>query len=86
VGRGYALEMLLSGRWITAAEAKKIKMVNRVVARTELLPTVEKLADTIRQYDRTALSNAKQAIVEGLDLPLPQGLELEARLAGLRQY
>ena len=86
VGRGYALEMLLSGRWITAAEAKKIKMVNRVVARTELLPAVEKLADTIRQYDRTALSNAKQAIVEGLDLPLPQGLELEARLNGLRQY
>ena len=86
VGRGYALEMLLSGRWITAAEAKKIKMVNRVVARTELLPTVEKLADTIRQYDRTALSNAKQAIVEGLDLPLPQGLELEALLNGLRQY
>jgi enoyl-CoA hydratase/carnithine racemase len=83
VGRGYAMEMLLSGRWITAAEAKKIKMVNRVVSRAELLPSVEKLADTIRNHDRTALTYAKQAIVDGLDLPLSQGLELEARLSKL---
>ena len=83
VGRGYALEMLLSGRWITAAEAKKIKMVNRVVPRAELLPTVEKIADNIRSHDWAALTFAKRAIVEGLDLPLSQGLELEARLAGL---
>jgi enoyl-CoA hydratase/carnithine racemase len=77
------MEMLLSGRWITAAEAKKIKMVNRVVPRVELLPTVEKLADKIRSYDWAALTYAKQAIVEGLDLPLSQGLELEARLESL---
>jgi len=86
VGRGYALEMLLSGRWITAAEAKKIKMVNRVVPRAELLPTVEKLADVIRNYDWTALACAKQAVVEGLDLPLAQGMELEARLVNLLRY
>jgi enoyl-CoA hydratase/carnithine racemase len=83
VGRGYALEMLLSGRWITAAEAKKIKMVNRVVPRAELLPTVETIADRIRGYDRRALLYAKQAVVEGLDLPLAQGLALEARLRRL---
>jgi enoyl-CoA hydratase len=86
VRRGYALEMLLSGRWITAAEAKKIKMVNRVVPRAELLPAVEKIADVIRNHDRTALTCAKQAVVEGLDLPLSQGLELEARLANLLRY
>ena len=80
------MEMLLSGRWITAAEAKKIKMVNRVVPRKELLPTVEKLADVIRNYDWTALACAKQAVVEGLDLPLAQGLELEARLVNLLRY
>jgi enoyl-CoA hydratase/carnithine racemase len=83
VGRGYALEMLLSGRWISAAEAKKIKMINRVVPRTELLPVVEKLADMIRGYDKMALEFAKQAVVDGLDLPLAQGLELEARLSNL---
>jgi len=68
VGRGYAMEMLLSGRWISAAEAKKIKMINRVVPRTELLPVVEKLADMIRGYDKMALEFAKQAVVDGLDL------------------
>jgi enoyl-CoA hydratase/carnithine racemase len=86
VGRGYAMEMLLSGRWITAAEAKKIKMVNRVVPRSELLPTVEKLADVIRNYDWTALACAKKSVIEGLDLPLAQGLELEARLVNLLRY
>jgi enoyl-CoA hydratase/carnithine racemase len=83
VGRGYAMEMLLSGRWISAAEAKKIKMINRVVPRTELLPVVEKLADMICGYDKMALEFAKQAVVDGLDLPLAQGLELEARLSHL---
>ena len=58
-------------------------MVNRVVPRAELLPTVEMLADKIRSYDWTALNYSKQAIVDGLDLPLSQGLELEARLSAL---
>jgi enoyl-CoA hydratase len=83
IGRGYAFEMLLSGRWITADEAKKIKMVNRVVPRPELLPTVEKIADKIRSYDRTVLTYAKRAVVEGLDLPLQNGLALETRLGSL---
>jgi enoyl-CoA hydratase/carnithine racemase len=83
IGRGYALDMLLSGKWITADEAKKIKMVNHVVPRSELLPTIEKLADRIRSYDWVTLTYAKQAVVDGLDLPLSQGLELEARLGRL---
>jgi len=44
---------------------------------------VEKIADNIRSHDWAALTCAKQAIVEGLDLPLSQGLELEARLGSL---
>jgi len=58
-------------------------MINRVVPRTELLPVVEKLADMIRGYDKMALEFAKTAVVDGLDLPLAQGLELEARLSHL---
>jgi enoyl-CoA hydratase/carnithine racemase len=58
-------------------------MVNRVVLRAELLPTVEKLADRIRSYDWAALQYAKRAIVDGLDLPLQQGLELETRMGNL---
>jgi enoyl-CoA hydratase len=59
-------------------------LVNRVVPRTELLPAVEKMADKIRDYNPVVVSYAKQAVTRGLDLPLPQALELEARLgAGL---
>jgi enoyl-CoA hydratase/carnithine racemase len=80
VNRGYALEMLLSGRWVKADEACRMKLVNRVVPRTELLPVVEKMADKIMDYDPIVVSYAKQAVTRGLDLPLSQGLELEARL------
>jgi len=80
VGRGYALEMLLSGRWIKADEAERIKMVNHVVPHTELIPTVERIADSIKTFDHMTISYAKQAVVNGLDMTLSQGLELEAKL------
>jgi len=80
IGRGHALEMLLSGRWVKAEEAYRLKLVNRVVPREELLPTVEKLANKIKACSPIALSYAKQAITQGLDLSLEQGIELEARL------
>ncbi len=80
ISRARAMEMLLSGRWIRAEEARRIKLVNRVVPRADLLPTVEKIADRIRGYNPLAVSYAKQAVTRGLDMGLEQGLELEARL------
>ncbi len=79
-GRAYALDMLLTGRWVKAEEALRMKLVNRVVSRGDLLATVEKLADKITGYDPVAVSYAKQAVTRGLDLGLEQGLELETRL------
>ena len=81
IGRGYALEMLLSGRWVRAEEACRLKLVNRVVPREELMPTVEKLASRIKAHSPVAVSYAKQAINRGLDLSLEQGIELEGRFA-----
>jgi enoyl-CoA hydratase len=81
IGGAKALEILLSGRWLKADEAHRLKLVNRVVPRKELLPQAERLASTIAGFDPVAVSYAKQAIVRGLDLSLEQGLELEARLA-----
>jgi len=80
IGRAKASEILLSGRWITAKEAHRLKLVNRVVPRPDLLPAAERLANKIKGYNPTAVTCAKQAITEGLDLSLEQGLELEARL------
>jgi enoyl-CoA hydratase len=80
VGNAASLDMLLSGRWINAPEAYKLKMINRVVSRTELMPEAEKLARKIRCHDPLTLSLAKQAVTRGLDLGLEAGLALESRL------
>jgi enoyl-CoA hydratase/carnithine racemase len=81
IGGAKALEILLSGRWIKADEAQRLKLVNRVVPRKELFNQAEKLAREIAGFDSAAVTSAKQAITRGLDLTLKQGLELEARLA-----
>jgi len=72
--------VLLAGRWIRAEEARRLKLVNQVVPRADLLPAAERMARKIRDYDPIAVSCAKQAITRGLDLSLDEGLELEARL------
>lgn len=82
IGQAKALEMLLSGRWLGAREAYQLKLVNRLVPRKELLTEAERLAQKIAQFDPVAVSYAKQAIVQGLDLSLEAGLELERRLFG----
>jgi len=81
IGRARALEMLLSGRWLNAREACDSRLVNRVVAKDKLLPTVESIAERIASYHPIAVRSAKQALVRGRDLPLAEGLELERRLA-----
>jgi enoyl-CoA hydratase len=83
IGRAAALEMLLSGRWLGAEEARRLKLVNRVLPRAELLPEAERLARKIASYPPLALSYAKQAVTRGLDLGLGAGLELESRLGRL---
>ena len=81
VGRGKALEMLLTGRRLDAQEAYKAGLVNRVVPREQLLPTAEEIARKIASYNQMAVRSAKQAIVRGADLSLNEGLALEQRLA-----
>ena len=80
IGRGYALELLLSGRWVKAEEALRMKLVNRVVSREDLWSEVDQLARKIKVHDANVLSYTKQAVTRGLDLRLEQGLELESRL------
>jgi len=81
IGRGQALNMLFSGQWLKAAEARRLKLVNQVVPRSELLPTAEGLANRIKGHNSLTVLYAKQAINRGHDLSLEQGLKLEANLA-----
>ena len=80
IGSARALEILLTGRRLRADEAHRLKLVNHVVPRNELLPAAERLANKIKTYSPIVVSYAKRAITEGLDLSLEQGLELEAKL------
>ena len=81
VGRAKALEMLLANKWVNGEEAYRMGLVNHVVPRDKLLETAEEMAKTIASYDPRVVRKAKEAVMRGLDLPLPQGLDLEKRLA-----
>jgi enoyl-CoA hydratase/carnithine racemase len=69
--------MLLTGRWIDAGKAWQIKLVNRVVPKKQLRKTVKAIAARIASHDPAVMRCAKQAVVQGLDLPLAEGLNLE---------
>lgn len=80
VGRGKALEMLLTGVTIDAQEAHRIGLINSVVQENELEKTVMELSKNMASKSPIALRYAKEAINAGLDLTLQQGLRLEADL------
>ena len=83
VGRGKALEMILTGARVPAAEALKIGLVERVVPVAELLPAAHALARAMADKAPVALRYAKEAVVSGLGLPLADGLRLENDLSTL---
>jgi enoyl-CoA hydratase len=85
VGRGKALEMILTAELIDAAEALQIGLVHKIAPRHQVLAEAEKLAQEIVSKAPVALRYAKEAIHQGLDLTLAQGLRLEADLYMLLQ-
>ncbi len=80
IGRANAHDILMSGRWIKADEAKRMKLINRVVPRQDLYPEAERIANKIKVCNPLAVSHVKQAITRGLDMSLEEGLKLEQRL------
>jgi enoyl-CoA hydratase len=80
VGRGKALELILTAETITAAEALEIGLVSKVVGGAKLAGEAEALAKTIAAKGPIALRFIKEAVNKGLDLTLEQGLRLEADL------
>ena len=83
VGRGKALEMILTGARIGAPEALRIGLVERVVPPGEVLAAAQELARALATRAPVALRYAKEAVVRGLELPLAEGLQLENDLATL---
>jgi enoyl-CoA hydratase/carnithine racemase len=81
VGLSRSLDMLLTSRWLKSDEAHRFGLVNRLVPRGTLSATVEDIARKIASLDPAAVRKTKEAILRGSDLSLPDGLDLERRLA-----
>ncbi|NOQ20394.1 MAG: hypothetical protein GQ571_10550 [Desulfobacterales bacterium] len=80
VGKGKAIELILTGEMINAQEAHRIGLVNRIVEAKELLSAVTEMAHAVASKGPIALRYAKEAVLQGLDMTLEQGLRLEADL------
>jgi enoyl-CoA hydratase len=83
VGRARALELLLTGRMIDAATAQAWGLVNRVVEPGELADAVRALVAEVLAVSPVALAHCLEAVADGLDCTLAQGLKLEANMFGL---
>ncbi len=82
-GKGAAHELCLTGEMITAEEAQRIGLVNRVYEAAELLPAAEAMAKKIIEKAPLAVKYCMEAIERGVEMPLEEGLFLEATLFGL---
>ena len=82
VGKAKALELILTGDSITAQEAYRLNLVNKVVPGGEVLKTARDLARKIAQKGGLAARAALAAVEGGYDLPLADGLALEAQQFG----
>jgi enoyl-CoA hydratase len=83
VGKGKALEMILSGEPITAQEAHRVGLVNQVVSAQELMASAEKLAQKIMANGPLAVKFAMEAVNHGMEMSEAEGQFLEATLFGL---
>jgi enoyl-CoA hydratase len=82
-GKGVAHELCLTGEVISAEEAERIGLVNHVYEPAELLPAAEAMAKKIIEKAPLAVKYCMEAIERGAEMPLEEGLFLEATLFGL---
>ncbi len=83
VGKGIAMQWVLSGEPISAQEAHRIGLVNEVTAPGDLIPRAEAIAQKIIANAPLAVQYAMEAINKGMEMPLAEGLYLEAVLFGV---
>ena len=80
VGRSKALELILTGDFISASEAKALGLVSQVLPPEELLRRAQGLARKIASKSQVAVRAALRAVREGAELKLPEALLQEAQL------
>ena len=82
VGKGRALELLLTGNMVDAARAFEIGLVNSIVSESDLIETGLKLLSTILKKAPLATRYVLETVQRGMELPLDQAIELEAEFFG----
>ncbi len=80
VGIGRALEMILTGRVIEAAEALEWGLVTEVVAAGGQLERALEIAEGLAAFPQTTMLSDRRAALEGIGLPFEEGLALEAEI------
>ena len=80
VGRGKALQMVLTGERIDAHEACRIGLIDKVVPSQELMTSAMDMAHTMASKGPIALRFVKEAVLKGMDMTMEQGLRLESDL------
>jgi len=83
VGKGIAMQLLLTGEMIPAKEAHRIGLVNEVTAPSDLIPRGEEIAQKIIANAPLAVQYTMEALNKGIETPLSEGLYIEAALFGL---
>src|SRR5436190_4496626 len=83
VGKGRALEMILTGAPIAAGEAQRIGLVNRVVPAADLLTEARKLASQLAASAPVAVRYIIEAVNKGCEMPFAEACRYEATLFGL---
>jgi enoyl-CoA hydratase len=83
VGKGLAMQQVLTGEMITAQEAHRIGLVNEVTAPADLIPRAETIAAKIIANAPLAVQYALEAVNKGMEMTLAEGLYLEAVLFGV---
>ena len=83
VGKGRALQIILSGAMITAQEAYRIGLVNEVVPATDLIPRAEAILKQIFANAPVAIRFSLEAVNRGMETSQAEGMALEASLFGL---
>jgi enoyl-CoA hydratase len=80
LGKAKAMDLILTGRMMDAAEAERSGLVARVVPAASLLDEALKVAETIAAMSLPALIAAKEAVNRAFEAPLAEGLRFERRL------
>src|SRR3954471_27657 len=83
VGKGRAMEMILTGAPVSAEEALRIGLVNRVVPAAELMTETKKLATQLAGLAPVAMRYIINAINKGVEIPFAEACQYEATLFGL---